>query len=79
MSEHCFDVSLKPKNIDPYSGTAKLDFHKQMSEHRFAVYAPNGAGKTFISRMFRAVMLPPVDSDRYLTKEKSSGSFFLRD
>ncbi len=75
MSEHCFDVSLKLENIGPHSGTAKLDFRKKMSEHRLAVYAPNGAGKTFISRMFRAVMLSSAYSDRYLTKGKSSGIF----
>ncbi len=77
MSEHCFDVSLKMENIGPHIGAAKMDFRKQMSEHRLAVYAPNGAGKTFISRMFRAVMLPPANSDRYLTKGKSSGRFFF--
>lgn len=75
MSEHCFDVSLKLENIGPHSGTAKLNFHQKMSEHRLVVYAPNGAGKTFISRMFRAAMLHSSDSDRYLTKGKSSGSF----
>lgn len=52
MSERCFEVSLKLDNIGPHSGGAKLDFHEKMPEHCLAVYAPNGAGKTFISRMY---------------------------
>ena len=75
MNEHCFDVSMALENIGPHSDEAKLEFNEQMTEHRLAVYAPNGAGKTFISRMFRAAMLPAEKSNPYLTKGKSAGKF----
>ncbi len=75
MSEHCFDVSMVLENIGPHSDEAKLEINEQMTEHRLAVYAPNGAGKTFISRMFRAAMQSPEKSNSYLTKGKSAGKF----
>ncbi|DAB34659.1 MAG: hypothetical protein PWQ42_298 [Sulfurospirillum sp.] len=64
-------IGLKIENIGPH---AKIDFTGKTSSLKTAMYANNGSGKTFISRLFRLIENPiSQNSDKLLSFTKDEG------
>lgn len=64
-------IGLKIENIGPH---VKIDFTGKTSSLKTAVYANNGSGKTFISRLFRLIENPiSQNSDKLLSFTKNTG------
>ena len=70
-------VNLNVNDIGPHSDAKSISESKGMNNLKIAIYAQNGSGKTFISRMF-ALSEDLDDTNDYshlLTLNKNSGSF----
>jgi len=66
-------VGIKINNIGPHSN---LIFSGKTSSLKTAIYANNGSGKTFISRMFRLIDDPESDKiNKLITFGQTSGDF----
>lgn len=64
-------IRLSIENIGPH---AKIDFTGKTSSLKTAIYANNGSGKTFISRLFRLIENPiSQNSDKLLSFTKNQG------
>lgn len=64
-------ISLNIENIGPHN---KISFNEKIPSLKTAIYANNGSGKTFISRMFRLIENPQIEkSDKLLSFSKSQG------
>lgn len=64
-------LSLDIENIGPHS---KINFSEKTSSLKTAIYANNGSGKTFISRLFRLIENPTSqNSDKLLSFTKTQG------
>ena len=64
-------IGFKIENIGPH---VKIDFTGKTSSLKTAIYANNGSGKTFISRLFRLIENPiSQNSDKLLSFTKSQG------
>lgn len=64
-------IGLKIENIGPHT---KIDFTGKTSSLKTAIYANNGSGKTFISRLFRLIENPiNQNSDKLLSFTKNQG------
>jgi hypothetical protein len=64
-------IGLSIENIGPH---AKIDFTGKTSSLKTAIYANNGSGKTFISRLFRLIENPiSQNSDKLLSFTKNQG------
>ena len=64
-------IGLKIENIGPHT---KIDFTGKTSSLKTAIYANNGSGKTFISRLFRLIENPiSQNSDKLLSFTKNQG------
>lgn len=64
-------VLLDIENIGPHT---KINFSGKTPSLKTAIYANNGSGKTFISRMFRLIEHPVSDkSDKLLSFSKNQG------
>jgi len=64
-------IGLKIENIGPH---AKIDFTGKTSSLKTAIYANNGSGKTFISRLFRLIENPiSQNSDKLLSFTQNQG------
>jgi len=68
-------ISLDIENIGPHS---KINFSENTSSLKTAIYANNGSGKTFISRLFRLIENPiSQNSDKLLSFTKNQGKMKL--
>ena len=64
-------IGLDIENIGPH---VKIDFTGKTSSLKTAIYANNGSGKTFISRLFRLIENPiNQNSDKLLSFTKNQG------
>lgn len=64
-------IGLEIENIGPH---VKIDFTGKTSSLKTAIYANNGSGKTFISRLFRLIENPiSQNSDKLLSFTKNQG------
>lgn len=69
------DIKLAATNIGPH---ARLQGQWNTGNNRSVIYAPNGAGKTFLSRLFRlqeSASRSEADCDSLLRAGSSSGAF----
>lgn len=65
------NIGLEIENIGPHT---KIDFTGKTSSLKTAIYANNGGGKTFISRLFRLIENPTSqNSDKLLSFTKNQG------
>jgi len=65
-------IGLSIENIGPH---AKIDFTGKTLSLKNAIYANNGSGKTFISRLFRLIENPiSQNSDKLLSFTKNQGN-----
>lgn len=65
-------IGLEIENIGPHS---KINFKAKTSSLKTAIYANNGSGKTFISRLFRLIENPiSQNSDKLLSFTKNQGN-----
>lgn len=66
-------ISFDIENIGPHK---KINFSGKSSSLKTAIYANNGSGKTFISRLFRLIETPTSQkSDKLLSFTKNQGKF----
>lgn len=64
-------IKLEIENIGPHT---KINFEGKTSSGKNAIFANNGSGKTFISRLFRLIDNPIIlNSDRLLSFGKDEG------
>lgn len=64
-------MSFNIENIGPHG---KVNFNGKISSLKTAIYANNGSGKTFISRLFRLIENPISEkSDKLLSFAKNQG------
>lgn len=64
-------IGLEIENIGPHD---KIVFKEKISSLKTAIYANNGSGKTFISRLFRLIENPTSqNSDKVLSFTKNQG------
>ncbi len=64
-------IGLEIENIGPHD---KINFKEETSSLKTAIYANNGSGKTFISRLFRLIENPiSQNSDKLLSFTKNQG------
>lgn len=64
-------IGLEIENIGPHD---KINFKEKTSSLKTAIYANNGSGKTFISRLFRLIENPTSqNSDKLLSFTKDQG------
>lgn len=78
MTDKQLQYDIKVDGIGPHCDTKKISFRKTFSNNlKIAIYAENGTGKTFISRMFalQGRTLGTKDTERLLSLDKSSGEF----
>ena len=69
-------IELAVNCIGPHSDTKSINYNGQTRDLKTAIYAPNGSGKTFISRMFAlSESANEEDYANYLTLNKDSGDF----
>ncbi len=72
-------IEINIENIGPHE---KINFTGQSSSLKTAIYANNGSGKTFISRLFRLLEIPSIEKVNKLlsfTKINGSLSFNISD
>lgn len=71
MAEPKLTILLDIENIGPHK---KINFSSQIPSLKTAIYANNGSGKTFISRLFRLIENPiSQNSDKLLSFTKNQG------
>lgn len=78
MADKQLQYDIRVDGIGPHYDTKKISFKRTFSNNlKIAIYAENGTGKTFISRMFalQGRTLGAEDTDRLLSLDKSSGEF----
>lgn len=75
MPETKFQIKLDIENIGPHYDTNKISFHDSFNSNKAIIFARNGSGKSFITRVFRLVSNEKrfVSADDVLTLEKDSG------
>lgn len=71
-----YKTTFKASNIGPHKNLSNsLDFNKE----KIAVFANNGSGKTFLSRMFRMISDPTIDKvNKTLTIGEKKGEFHFQ-
>lgn len=79
MPKQSIELTMNIDNIGPHNGPDKIHFPCQMDSNKMIIYAPNGAGKSFISRLFRLTSPEKLSmsADDLITLDQSSGSFSL--
>lgn len=55
MAENKFRIELHLDGIGPHRDDSKVDFVDDVESNKAIFFAPNGTGKTFLSRAFRVV------------------------
>lgn len=71
-----FNISLDVENIGPHTGDKQIHFSETVNSNKLAIYAPNGTGKSFISRAFRLAS-PDASlgvADKVLSMGKDNGA-----
>ena len=53
MSNNKFWIELHIDGIGPHRDSSRIDFADEVESNKAIFFAPNGTGKTFISRAFR--------------------------
>lgn len=67
-----FKLRISAKNVGPHE---KLDGTFDVSANKTIIFAGNGCGKTFISRMFRLQQTADEPSDRFIKNGENAGCF----
>lgn len=70
-----FKLHISAKNIGPHE---KLDGTFDVSANKTIIFAGNGCGKTFISRMFRLQQSADELSDRFIRNGENVGCFIFK-
>jgi len=75
-SSTIYKTTIKASNIGPHKNLSdSLDFSKE----KVAVFANNGSGKTFLSRMFRLISEPSAEKvNKILTIGEKKGEFLFK-
>ena len=73
MAEKKITTTLKANNIGPHSNLASKLFFNSL---KIGVFAGNGKGKTFISRMFRLVENPDIEKANKVLSINTKTGFF---
>jgi hypothetical protein len=68
------NLKINVQNLGPHEC---LDFSSSFSNLKIGIYAANGSGKTFLSRAFRCIENPTLDSSRRLISFNQSMASFV--
>lgn len=72
------NMKLSINGIGPHFGNNRIEDNRNISKQNTAIFAENGSGKTFISRMFSLHSKEAIDDvncDKYLSLEEKQGDF----
>lgn len=75
-----FRVELHVDGIGPHRDGAKIDFVDEVESNKAIFFAPNGTGKTFLSRAFRTVetVSDVKKHNDFLSIGKDEGTFSFK-